>query len=180
MTYNGTQMSYQNPGLMSPSGLNPAAAAYASQLQGLGQQIQGATPGSAYYQGMANTQGAAIQSSIGNQMAGMGLSGSSAAAGAMTQAGIQNNQAWTQKQFQDTMASAQAQGQLNQAGYGQTMGIQNQYGEFEDAYNQSIANLLGAQQQSSEAETSAWTGGISALLGGGGTAAGGIFHGAGA
>lgn len=151
MTYNGTQMNYQNPGQFTASQLNPQAGAYADTLKGLQGQVANSMPGSDYYSHMQQQQGQQINSSLQNQYSAMGLSGSSAAMGAMNQANIQNEQAWTGRQLSDSMHSAQLQGQLNQMGYQDVMGVQNQYGNFEDAYNQSIANLLGAQQQQQQA-----------------------------
>lgn len=146
LNYGGTPMSYQNPGAMSPASLNPYAAAYGAKLNGLSTQIGESMPGSDWYQHMEDTQSQNLNTKLGNQYAAMGLSGSSAEMGAMSSANIQNENQWTSRQLGDSMKSAGMQSQLDQAGYGETMGIQGQYGNFEDAYNQSIASLMGVQQ----------------------------------
>jgi hypothetical protein len=177
MTYNGAPINFQNPTQFTNAQMNPEAAAYNTNTNNLYSEFQSSSAGNAFnpnaFAGMQAQQQSNLTSSMGNQMAAMGLSGSSAEVGGMSNA-IQNNQmAWLQKQQGMQMQAMQGLEGLNNTGYQQTMGIQNQYGGFQDVANQDILGLLGAQQQAQAAQNSMWGQIAGGVLGAGGQIASG-------
>ena len=177
--YNGMNMQYNNPAQYSPSTLNPSAGAYITNLNNLYSEFSNSAAGGAFnpsfYSGLEATQQNNLTSAMGNQYASMGLAGSSAEMGGINQA-IQGNQmSWLNRQQGDQLKALSGLQGLNQAGYSDTMGIQNQYGDFEGAYNQSIASLTGMQQQQKEANSALAAG----MLTGGKGGFGGIMGGTG-
>lgn len=185
----GQNLTTENPAYFSPQDLNPSAAGYTQGLQGLMGGIMNNTPGgqalqgnSGYYQNMMGIQGQGIQSMMGNQYARMGLQGSSAEMGGMSQALTQNQLAWTGKEQSDALQSAQGISSLDQAAYGQTMGIQNQYGNYENTANQDILSALGyqsSQQQANNQMFASIFGTLGGALGPGGGGSGGSAFGGG-
>lgn len=179
LSYNGTPMNVQNPYMLSPGDLNPAASGYLDNVKNLYSQFSNSAAGGAFnpsfYDNMKQTQEGQITSSLDNQYAKMGLSGSSAEMGGLNQA-IQSNQMnWLNRQQGDQMKAMQGLEGLNQQGYGMTTGMQNEYGDFESAFNQSIANLLGVQQQQQASNNASLGGIIGSGLGAAGTALGGYL-----
>lgn len=170
MNYNGTNINLQNPGLMDPSMLNPAASGYLNNIQGLYGMFQNSAAGGAFnpnfYSGMEATQQANLTTSLENQYAAAGLGGSSAAMGGVAQAVNQNQMQWLNRQQSDQMRAMQGLEGLNQQGYGMTTGIQGQYMNYQDASNQDIINLLGIQAGLQGSENQMWgniAGGIGSL-----------------
>lgn len=172
MNYGGTPIYMNNPAMFSPDQLNPTASPYVNNINSLQGDLQNSAAGGAFnpnfYQGMIDKSNASLTSNLGNQFAGMGLSGSSAEAGAMSNSLINNQMSWMNREQSDQMKSVSALEGLDQTGLKDTMAIQSQYGNFEDSYNQSIANLMGLQNQAQASNNQMWGSII-----GGGTQAGG-------
>lgn len=140
----------KNPGSLDPSQLNPYAAAYLSKLNGVSDQYKGVADqylNSDYYNKMMNEYGQRAQTSVDNNFARMGMAGSSAAAGAGMEAQRQNTMMWNQKRLQDAGTAASMMSGLDQRGYQGVMGIQNQYGGFQNSMADAYINMLNAQQQ---------------------------------
>ena len=159
INYGNADLNMQNPTQFSNAALNPEAAAYNTNTNNLYNMFSQSAAGNAFnpnaFSGMQAQQQSNLTSSLGNQYAAMGLSGSSAEMGGMSNA-IQNNQmGWLQKQQGMQMQAMQGLEGLNNQGYQQTMGIQNQYGQFQDVANQDILGLIGVQQQAQNAQNQA-------------------------
>lgn len=159
MDYGGAQMNMQNSALYSPSELNPSAASYVTNNSGIYGQLSNSSVNpfntDIYSQTQANNQ-ASLTSSLQNQYASMGLSGSSAEMGGLSNAITQSQLQAQKQQMGAQLQYSGALSGLNQQGYTDTMGIQNQYSDYQDSYNQSIANLLGVQQQSQASNNQMW------------------------
>lgn len=151
MYYGGATINMNDPANFSPDMLNKSASPYISDINNLKSQFENSAAGSAFnpefYKGMMDTSSANLESHLNNQYAAMGLSGSSAEAGAMSNALTNNQMSWMNRQQGDQLKAMSGIEGLDQTGLKDTMGVQAQYGEFQDAYNQSIANLLGLQNQ---------------------------------
>lgn len=165
--YGGAQMYMNNPAQFSPDQLNPSVAPYMNnigQLQAqFGQSAAGGAFNPDFYQGMEKTSESNMTSSLSNQYAQMGLGGSSAEAGAMANAVNQNQMNWMNREQSDQLKALSGMEGLDKMGIADTMAVQGQYSNFEDSYNQSIANLLGLQNQA-QASSNQLTG---SLIGGG-------------
>lgn len=172
----GNSIPVTNPGSVDPNQANPYASQYLNNLSGLYGQFSNSAAGSAFnpgfYNQLQNTQQNNLTTSLGNQYAAMGLSGSSAEMGGLNQA-IQSNQMnWMNRQQSDQMKSLQGLEGLNSAGYNETMGIQGGYGNFESTYGQDVLGGLGMLQGQQIANTSALGGMFGSGLGALGTYAG--------
>lgn len=173
----GTAIPLMNPGSVDPSQVNSAADQYLNNNASMYNQFSNSAAGGAFnpqfYAGMQGQMQNNIQSSLGNQYSAMGLSGSSAEMGALNQATNQNQMAWMNRQQSDQQKAMSGLEGLNQQGYQQTMGIQNQYGQFQDTYGQDILGLLGISQQQQAGNQQMLGNIISGVAGAAGTAAGG-------
>lgn len=177
LSYGGSQlMNIQNPGTMDPSQLNPAAAQSLTNNQNLYSMYSNSAAGSAFnpgfYSGMEAQGQTGATSSMANQMAGMGLGGSSAEVGGMTNAINSNQMNWMNREQGDQQKALSGLEGLNQQDYNMTTGIQQGYGEFQSSYDQDVLGLLGMQQQTQNANNSNLYGLLDSGLGAAGSAAG--------
>lgn len=151
MQYDGTPINMRNPGMMDPTQLNPYAGQYLNQINGMMSQFQSSASGGAFnpdfYKGMHDTQQANLTTGIENSYARMGLAGSSAEMGGISNAITNNDMSWLNRQQSDQMKAMTGMESLNNMGMKDVMGIQGQYGDFQDSYNQDILSLLGVNQQ---------------------------------
>lgn len=172
----GTNINLMNPGSMGPGEVNPYANQVLQNNQNLYGMFQNSAAGGAFnpnfYNQLKNSQQQQITSSMGNQYAAMGLSGSSAEMGGMANAVSNNQMNWLNRQQSDQMRAMQGLSGMNQQMYGDIMGIQNQYGNYEDTAAQSQLGLLGLQQQQRAANQQLEGQIVGGLLGGAGSAIG--------
>lgn len=178
LSYGGTPMTMNNPGSLTPDQLNPSAGNYVDQNQSLYNNLSQSSLNpfnTNMYNQMQQSQQAGLNSGLQNMYAAQGLGGSSAAMGGIANADIQNSLAVQRQQMGAQMQYSSALGGLNQQGYQDTMGIQNQYGDFESAYNQSIASLLGVQEGANNSQNQMTGQIIGGALGAGGSIAGGAM-----
>lgn len=174
---NGQDLSITSPGSINPSQTNPYAAGYLQNNQNLYSQFSQSAAGGAFnpsfYQGMQNTSQANLTTSLGNQYARMGLSGSSAEMGGMSNAIQQNQMSWLNREQSDQTRAMQGLEGLNNQGYSETMGLQNQYSGYQNEVNQDQLGLYGVQQQQQAANNSLLGGIASAGIGAAGFLLGG-------
>ena len=171
MNFGGQSLGLNDPGMMNPGQLNPYAQQYMQNNQNLMSQMQGSMLNPQQYAQLQGTQQQNLTTSLDNQYAAMGLSGSSAEMGGVAQAVNQNQMSWLNRQQGDERNYASAMSGLNQQGYGDLMGIQNQYGNFQDAYSQDVVGLYGIQQGAQAANNQMWGQMVSGGLQAGGMAA---------
>lgn len=181
LNYGGADIQLQHPGLVDPLAVNPYANQYLQHTNDLYSMFSNSAAGGAFnpsfYNQMMQNQQNQMTTGLGNQYARMGLSGSSAEMGGMANA-IQSNQMnWMNRQQSDQMRAMQGLQSLNNTGYQQTMGIQNQYGDFQDAYSQDIMSLLGINQSDINSNNQLEGQIIGSIIGAGGMAAGGAMKG---
>jgi hypothetical protein len=158
----GMSWNLHNPAMMDPSQLNPYASMYLNNINGMLGQFQNSAAGGAFnpnfYQHLQDTSQANITTSLENSFARAGLGGSSAAMGTIGGAVEKNQMDWLNRQQSDQMRAMQGLEGLNQTGMKDVMGLQGQYGEFQDMYNQDILSLLGVKQQQDAANSNLWSG----------------------
>jgi hypothetical protein len=139
-----------NPGNINPFSANPYAGAAISSLQGL-QGYQSSLMNEAfdpnYYNGLKANAITGQTNSIDNQYAKMGLAGSSANLGADQSAVNQTNMQFYNRQMQDQRNAINGMMGLDQNMYGDILGIQNQYGAFQ---NGMLANMMGASNSQNQ------------------------------
>lgn len=175
--YGSSSFPMYDPGMMNPASLNPYAAGYLNNNQSLMSQVQGSMLNPQQYQQLQGTQQQNLTTSLNNQYAAMGLSGSSAEMGGVAQAINQNQMSWLNRQQSDAQKYAGTMTGLNQQGYGDLMGIQSQYGQFQDVYGQDIVGLEGLNQQQDAGNNQMWGQIAGGALAAGGTIAGGYAGG---
>lgn len=173
LSYNGMSVPLKNPGMMDPNSINPYASQYLQNNQDLMAQVHNSVLSPSQYGQLQNTQQANLTTSMDNQYARMGLSGSSAEMGGVAQAINQNSMNWMNRQQSDMSNYAHMYSSLNQQGYGDVMGLQNQYGNFQDVYGQDMFSLMGINQQDNASNNQMWGNIISSGLSAVGSIAGG-------
>lgn len=129
----------------------------------------------AFYNQMRDQSGDRLTSGINNQYARMGLSGSSANAGAVTQGLIGNDQQWRERQLSDQMRAMQGESMLDNNINSMIGGIQNQYGDWQNQIVQTMMGIKNSQNAQDASQNAMWGQIIGGVAGGGGAAAGGMF-----
>ncbi len=157
-----TPLSINSPGSIDPSQVNPYAAQYLQNNQNMYNQFSQSAAGGAFnpafYKGMQDTSQANLTTSLSNQYARMGLSGSSAEMGGESNAIQQNQMSWLNRQQSDQSRAMQGMEGLNNQGYSETMGLQSEWAAYQQEVNQDELSLYGVQQQQSAANNQMWSG----------------------
>lgn len=129
------------PGMLSPDALNPFASQPLQQLSGLQsgyQQMASEAFNPTYYDPLKNNIEQRQDTSLNNQYAKMGLSGSSANLGAIGDSNRQTELSFYNRQLGDQAKVLAGSQGLEQNMYSDMMGIQGQYDAFQnhklDAY----------------------------------------------
>ena len=140
-----------NPGSIDISKQNPTAYGNITALQGYQNKFNDYA--STYtdpnrYQTMLNNSNAASNTSIANQMANVGLAGSSAMFGNQANAMRQNGLANQQQQFNDYQSILKDNASLTGQENSIAMGAQNQYGQYQNG-------IVQAQQQADASQNQA-------------------------
>lgn len=145
----------QSPAMLNPQGVNPYTAnpyagAELSNLQGL-QGAQGQIMSEAfdpsYYNSLKANAITGSTTSIDNQYAKMGLAGSSANLGADSSSINNLNQYYLNRQMGDQEHAIQGMAGLDNSMYGDIMGIQGQYGDFQNGILDTLVGLNNSSQE---------------------------------
>lgn len=160
MRYDGANFTMNNGANFNPNQLNASAGKYVDNNTDMMNEFKNSAAGGAFNPHFYDTMKAQSQAhgttSLENEYAKMGLSGSSAEMGGLNQS-IQGNQmSWLNREQSDQMKAMQGMEGINAQGYGQTMGIQNGYNDFEGSYNQSLASLLGVKTGQEDSNNQMW------------------------
>lgn len=159
---NAVSIPLNHPGNINPYDVNPYASKLLGANQDLYHEFAGSATGNAFnhdlYSKMMTAQQTNIGTEMGNLYASRGLSGSSAEMGGISSAINQNQMAWLNREQGDQMQAMRGLSGLNQQNFGDIIGIQGQYGNFQDVYGQDVLGLLGLQQQQKMANQQMWGG----------------------
>lgn len=171
-------MNQYSPGAMDINTLNPEAAQFQhnnlAMMQMFGNSAAAGAFNPDFYKGMQDRDQRQLTTALGNQWASRGLAGSSAEMGGMNNA-IQTNQMnWLNRQQSDQIRAMQAMTGLNSQAYQQTMGIQNQYQNWQSQMANQQMGVMGMNQQRDIADQQAWMSLLGAGIGAAGMAAGGM------
>lgn len=167
------------PGSIDPMTANPYIGSQISDMQNLrgefGQSVTNNYMNPAFYDQMKAQSGDQLTSRVNNQYARMGLSGSSANAGSVTQGLISNDQQWRERQLSDQLRAMQGQSMLDNNINSMISGVQNQYGGWQNSIVEQMMGIKNSQNQQSAANDQLWGSIIGGTLQGGGSAAGGAM-----
>jgi hypothetical protein len=146
------EITYYNPGGINIANENPDMYREITNLQGLREDfrkdsIYSLDP-NRYNERMIDS-GNRASVGVQNQMASYGMAGSSAAVGAGSEARRQNEFAWDDRRLNDKIKAMQLEATLSGQISGNIMGVQNQFGNTQNA-------VIQAQQAAAAQEAAMW------------------------
>lgn len=182
----------KNPGMLDLAKANPELyrgindlRGYGDRLNGMYDELKGMYDPELY--GARRDEMLQRQSTLlGNRFSQLGLSGSSAEAGALMEGSRQVDMNWEDRRLNDYLNYMRARQGLTQQSMGLAQQIQNavlagqnQQGNFQQQYLDTYADIINAGQAKDASDNSFWSSIIGGGLGAGGYAAAAIFGGKG-
>lgn len=175
--WNGAQMGVQNPGSIDISQTNPALSGDIDAMKSLGvnanQMVDNAFDPH-YFDQLKGVMKSNQETSTNNQFARMGLAGSSAAAGAVTQGDTNIDLSMLQRQQGMQMQALNAAGGVDKSIAGMQLQGQGQYNQFQQSGLDAYFGLVNAQNQAQASNNAMWGAMIGGAASGAGMAAGGL------